>query len=646
MKRLAYIWSMSIIAMTMAFAATAEEDKKSEEEYELPAVNVVSTPIVQSTTTDRYGQEKTVVEDEQIEDLNAGDISSALRRTPGVNISRYNLVGGFGGGDGGAIYIRGMGSGRPGAELSIMFDGVYKANSVWTHPLLDTISTDAASSIEVYKSPQPVFVGNMSFGAINVVPKSLEEEGTFFQVRSGGGTYGTWFETAEGGYNSGPWDLYFVQSIRESEGHRDHSAGRTEATYIGVGYDLTDNLWLELRGISTTGTCQDPGPDTAPPPKRETFNVDNDTLIFSINDKFEWGEGYIKGYVDRGYINWQEEDGDSNTPWQNYGIKARQTFRYEGLEVMAGLDGNFMGSEFVNTDLTGVRVGDIEWDLWHSWEPYAAVSYLIGSEDGLYAIPSYGHRWHMHSEFDDKESWQAGLVAGYGPDLQGHASFSKGYNYPGQYVRNFYQSLWTFFYDGDEYEDLEIESVEQWEVGVSAKILEKAAVNVTYFNASGEDKYAWIFPPPPPPRIVNIGEFELHGVDSSIIITPADFVSIYLGYTNIQIEEPEDEMYPRAPENTASAGLSMLLIDRLKVNVDYQYVDEQYVGNARFADDPVLIDAYNLVNAKVGWLFESGRTSGEIWVAGENLGNEEYEFLPDYPMPGPTYMGGVSLAFK
>lgn len=42
---------------------------------------------------DAFAAQKTLVTQEQMEDLNAQDLQTALRQTPGVTISRYNPVG-------------------------------------------------------------------------------------------------------------------------------------------------------------------------------------------------------------------------------------------------------------------------------------------------------------------------------------------------------------------------------------------------------------------------------------------------------------------------------------------------------------------------------------------------------------------------
>jgi iron complex outermembrane receptor protein len=90
---------------------------------------VVASPVIEGNQVSRYGGVKTVVGQEQIHDLNAQDVTNALRTTPGVTISRYNAIGSFGGGEGGAVFIRGMGSTRPGGEIKTTIDGVKPGQS-------------------------------------------------------------------------------------------------------------------------------------------------------------------------------------------------------------------------------------------------------------------------------------------------------------------------------------------------------------------------------------------------------------------------------------------------------------------------------------------------------------------------------------
>ena len=95
---------------------------------------------------------------------------------PGADHLRYNPIGSYGSGDGGAVFVRGQGSGRPGAEITMMVDGIPKFVGVWTHPLLGLLSVDLVHQVDVCKGAQPVLLGNMAFATVDLVPRRRTEE--------------------------------------------------------------------------------------------------------------------------------------------------------------------------------------------------------------------------------------------------------------------------------------------------------------------------------------------------------------------------------------------------------------------------------------------------------------------------------------
>ncbi|MDO8343135.1 MAG: Plug domain-containing protein [Cellvibrio sp.] len=98
-----------------------EKSKKAEAQpaVELKTVWVVANPIIEKNQLDSFSATSSVVTQDQVRDQNAIDLAAALRRTPGVQISRYNPVGAFGGDQGGAVFIRDMGASRPGSEIKL-----------------------------------------------------------------------------------------------------------------------------------------------------------------------------------------------------------------------------------------------------------------------------------------------------------------------------------------------------------------------------------------------------------------------------------------------------------------------------------------------------------------------------------------------
>ncbi len=134
----------------LVLAATAQAQTGS-----LQPVVVTAHPVVEEISLDAFSANSALVGQDQLRDQNAVDLASALRRTPGVQISRYNPVGAFGGDQGGAVFIRGMGVSRPGSEIKTYVDGNPFYLGLWNHPLLDLLPVSAMQSITVYKSPQP-----------------------------------------------------------------------------------------------------------------------------------------------------------------------------------------------------------------------------------------------------------------------------------------------------------------------------------------------------------------------------------------------------------------------------------------------------------------------------------------------------------
>ena len=162
----------------------------------LSPVVVTANPIIDSVRIDPFSSTSAVVTESQLRDQNAFDLATALRRTPGVQISRYNPVGGFGGDQGGAVFIRGMGVSRPGSEIKTYIDGVPFYMGVWNHPLLDLLPVNGMQSITVYKSPQPQINGN-NFASINLETKRATEDGFQANGRISGGYFSTFIEQVD-----------------------------------------------------------------------------------------------------------------------------------------------------------------------------------------------------------------------------------------------------------------------------------------------------------------------------------------------------------------------------------------------------------------------------------------------------------------
>ena len=640
------VWSMTGIV-----AHAADETRKDAVTTSIEEIHVVATPIIEGNILDRYAGQKTTVTQDQIDNLNALDMGTALRKTPGVNISRYNPVGSFGGGNGGAVFIRGMGSSRPGAEIKTFIDGVPMYMSVWNHPLLDLLAIDPAGSIDVYKSPQPQHFGN-AIGAINIVPKQMTSAGYQSKVKLAAGNYKTWVGVAETAGKTDRLDYYVGGGYRMSDGHRDNGDGKTSNIFTRFGYQLSQHWDASFFGLYSNNYADDPGAEGADPATREgTYETRSTLASLNLSHTYDHLEGNIKVYLNSGEGDWLDQPTgtvgvleDLYNDFKYYGLKMHETaFFGNGGEVTGGLDWEYTEGDYKLYYTNGTS------DHWDGhdftlFSPYAALSQRIGDENGLYAIPSVGVRFYHHSDFDEEWSPHAGLIVGYG-SFKGHLGYSRGVVYPGLDVVVLSEEIITML--GDSWENLDAETMDHYEAGVTYAFGRIATADVTLFYNDGKNRYVIVPPPPPPPIYDNIEEYVTKGVEASVEVCPVADLSLFLSATFINTD-PSD--LPYAPDKTFSAGVNWRFLPAWTLNLDAQYVDDMTVSSMarRLGDQNTqTVDDYFILNGKLSYAFtlKEGAVSGEVFAAGENLTDVDYEYLPGYPMPGINGMAGVTLSF-
>ena len=88
---------LGIFLLTDLLTSTARGQAQTDTlVYQAKEVIVVASPIIEGNVSEVTGTQVTVVSALQVRDMNALDVPSALRRVPGVMISRHNLVGSYG----------------------------------------------------------------------------------------------------------------------------------------------------------------------------------------------------------------------------------------------------------------------------------------------------------------------------------------------------------------------------------------------------------------------------------------------------------------------------------------------------------------------------------------------------------------------
>ena len=607
------------------------------------SVTVSDAPIIEGSDLDPLASLVTTVSEQQIDDLYAQDLSSALRRVPGVVISRYNPIGAYGGGDGGAVFIRGHGSSRPGGEIATLTDGVPRFVGIWTHPLIDIFNMDSLGGIDIYRSAQPVLLGNMSFGAIDMSSKRRVERGSGGRFVGSFGSYDTLIGTLEYGGRSDRFDYFVTGGHRESDGHRANADGDIDTLSGRVGVKLAESWDLSVLYEHVSSSVDDPGQVGAtPPPVTPSYDIDNDFAIATLAHSHDVWSGHIKLYLEDGTYDWLQWDGAAGesfrsiTDSRNYGVRIRETASlWQGGELVVGLDHDLYGGRFVERHLVGDRLAsDV---TFRNTAPYALVSHTFGSS--VTVTPSIGVRYNASRSFSDEWGGQAGVKVGIANHAL-YANWAHGFNLPGVWAAVQYGGFGL----GDRWKDLEAETIDHLEAGWLAPLGGRWRLDVSLFRDEVDNAIRFVPPPPPPPSFANIGAYRVNGIELSVQGELTRRLSLFVGGT---YNDADPSTVPNLPETTAVGGVGWTAAPGWRANLDLQWVDERYILNPRYASGDVKVDGYLLANAKVAmpWRALGLGLGGSIFLVGENLTDEEYEYRVGYPMPGRMWHLGLDITF-
>jgi outer membrane cobalamin receptor len=690
MKNVARITTSLLFCIFFAaMSAWAEEPKKGGREGEkkdqkavLEEITVVGAPSSNPVTPidTRYGAQYNLVTEEQIKQQNAYDFQSALRDVPGVMFQSKNLMGSQ---TSHSLYIRGRGASHPNSDFAVEFDGVPRYGALFGQVLGDGIAISTIGGIEVFKSPQPSQFGS-GYASVNVLPKYMMEEGREVVLNSSGGSYGTFAESLSGGLKKGPYDGYVSQSWASTNGHVDHSRAQQQNYYANLGYQINREWNIRFLANQVNGQTLAPMPNVTPTatngvsfPMAERFDTKTMFTTLTLNHQYEHFSGYLKTY-------WNETNFDllqELTNGQRYaggtgGLWSRQEIRQNGIrgkeklhlwsggEILVGAD--LDRTELKNTQRTfsGLGVAGIVGDFPETtlFSPYAALSQMIGRSEGFHIIPSAGFRYFYHSEFKDGVAPQLGLVSGYG-NTNLNINYSRGVNYPSPVVlMNMVLTSSPVNNPAQYWKDIKPEVVDHYEIGLTHTWPETASLGATAFYDKGKDRVqAYMFGPIPAQFNDTIGQYEVRGLELSGKITPLKNLEFTAGATWMGAKAKgsdgiERDRMPYTPGFQFQAGANWKFLERYRLFVDMQHLKDVYAGtsarsgtfNYTQLTDASKLSDMTLVNARLSYRFDYKPLhlrDSEIFVAANNIFNQNYEYAKGYSMPGTTLFAGFSLKY-
>ncbi len=624
------------LAVSLAFSGTVS----AEDVVNIPDITVTASPVVEEIGIDAYSSTSALVTEDQLRDQNAVDLAAAMRRTPGVQITRYNPVGAYGGDQGGAVFIRGMGVSRPGSEIKTYVDGVPLYVGVWGHPALDMLPINGMENITVYKSPQPHINGN-NFASINLQTKSAIEDGIHGDARISAGSFSTVVEQANIFGKQGPVDFMLAQGYASSDGDRKNSEGDLRNAMGKIGFQFNEHWKASLGFVYANNEVQDPGDSRAAPP--------------AITPEYKSRVGMVTAALSHQHGDWKGEfrlyntDGHSDlyndsvwgtflTEFDMKGLRWKEAFSpWTGGTVTAGLDidrlsGNVRGAN------TG---GTVDVPDFRLTSPYLALSQTVNVSEGWALVPSAGVRFYDHNQYESKTAPHAGLSL-VSNKVTLFANVSRGINYPGQEGPALQAAL-PFMFAGTTWQQLSPEENNHREVGVKFAPTESTQVDISLFSDKIKNRYVYDLAFGAT-TYYNTGGYRMNGAELSV---KQQITSNWTLFGGLTLLDPSINNLPYTPDKALTAGINGQ-IGPIKVVLDAQYQDEVWALNKSrntLTANTTKVDSFAIVNARLSYPLPGIGQKGEVFLAVENLFDRDYEYRPGYTMPGVSGQIGLSASF-
>lgn len=625
-----------LLSATMAFAQTAT----------LAPVVVTARPVVEDVNLDSFSAGSAVITQDQLRDQNAVDLASALRRTPGVQISRYNPVGAFGGDQGGAVFIRGMGVSRPGSEIKTYIDSVPFYMGLWSHPLLDLLPVNSMQSVTVYKSPQLHINGN-NFASVNLQTQRASQEGVQGDVRLSGGSFGTLTEQFNLLGRQGDLDWSLSQGHAQSNGHRTHADGELNNVLGRVGYRLNANWSIGASFVYVNNKARDPGDSrVATPAIAPEYNTEAGMISTSISHAHGDWRGELKLYSNKTRGDWLNQpapDGDSINRSSMSGLRWKEQFSpWQGGTVVAGIDHDRISGDATFNRLAPAPQGFFDAPTFKITSPYLALNQNIPLSADWSLVPSAGVRFYDHSQFASRTAPQAG-VSLVSDRLTVFANLSRGINYPGLETPLLASLIPAL---GGSWKQLSAEELDHAEIGFKWTASEATQIDASLFHDKVKNRYVFGFPPdvPPPPQFINLGAYTMRGAELSVRQSLGRDWSAFVGLTLL---DPSIGNLPYSPRRAVTLGLNGKA-GPLRVAVDAQFQSAVWALNRSRnagAINTERVSAFTVANVRVSYPMPALGSKGEVFVALENIFDRDYAYRPGYPMPGRSAQVGLTASF-
>ena len=558
-------------------------------------------------------------------------LPTVMEYVPGLFVTSRSMMGyGVSTGAAGGINMRGISGGS--GQLLVLIDGHPQYQGIFGHPISDSYQTMIVDRVDVIRGPASVIYGsNAMGGVINIVTRSMHEDGVQTNLNLGAGSYGTVQTEVANQIKKGKFSSTVSAQYNRSDNHRPRMGFEQYGGYVKLGYDMTEH-WKTSADVNITHfNASNPGTVTNPLYGADQW-ITRGVVSAALENRYEKTSGAISVYTNFGKHKIDDGSNVDTVPTTRYfrsedaltGISVYQSATlFGGNRITAGVDyQHIYGYAYYTSKATGEII-----DTPNKQSGKSNRDEIAGYVDFRQEVVSWmtvdaGMRYDYHSVSGAELVPQAGVVVR--PIYNGEvkAMVSKGFRNP---------TMRELYLYPPSNEDLKPERLWNYELSWKHRPGQFVyGVNLYYIKGDNMIQTVRI---DGKPMNVNTGVIENSGVEMELTWHANNHIRLTTNHSFLHMRNK----VLAAPEYKGYLGADVRY-GRWMTNAGMQFINGLYkeVGENEKKED------FCLLNASVNFAVTKGFN---LWVRGENLLDQKYEIMLGYPMPGATYMCGVNVKF-
>ena len=570
----------------------------------------------------------TVIEREKLtEQYQPSILPTVMQQVPGLMVTSRSMMGyGVSTGAAGGINLRGITGGA--GQLLVLIDGHPQYNGVYGHPISDSYQTLMAERVEILRGPASVLYGSNAMGGVmNIVTRSMHEDGVKTSINLGAGSYGTIQTEASNQVRNGKFSSTVSAQYGRTDNHRPRMGFEQYGGYLKLGYDFTEHWNAYVDADITHFNSSYPGAASNPLYDADQW-ITRGVVSAALENHYNRTSGALSVYSNFGRH--KIDDGTANPaqPTQRFfrskdaltGISWYQSAQlFEGNRLTVGVDyQHIYGKAYYTSKQTGEVLDTPNKQSGKSHRNEIA-GYVDFRQDILkWLTIDAGLRIDHHSITGTEWVPQAGIVVR--PMVTGEvkAMVSKGFRNP---------TMREMYLYPPSNEELKPERIWNYELSWKHRL---GAFNygANLYYIKGDNMIQTVNR-----KNVNTGAIENYGVELEAAYRINNYWSVNTNHSILHMEHP----VIAAPTYKGFLGANYHY-NKWTIVTGLQYINGLYTA----VGDNEQKENFCLLNATVSYAIWKGLN---LWIRGENLLAQSYEINLGYPMPRATFMGGINWNF-